>query len=454
MVIFSTSRFYGAKLEDGSWVVRSQWYWDKIPAFFNDATGAEIIHVDGSPNFCVIQRSSGEILAELYYAKAWPNIKFQLPALPPGMKYKQFACGLYHTVVLRDDGEVFISTLNGHDYLPLAPKHCQRFPANVIYEEIGAFRESAVGFRQGGGVDVVGEHAMLFQKLPQLPDQVKHVQIVGGIGFLCALRSDGKIDCATVRNLIFSAPHLPENGCHYIQMAAGCFHASFLRSDGCVFCHSSVGYVCPPLPLCPNGLQYTSICAKGRDMLCLRSDKKVLCSFVDGASPFFLSSFSTYLPSRPFKVCLTVSFEENGTGEVMARCTNTGGELVAEVPLSELANLAALRLCIASQLRVSVGSLQLISSKGIVDDPHTSLATFSRGRLIPEERAEFQAEECGSGPPTTRSCSEGGMTPDTEAAADPQKKCRESAIVPRDSDLNHAGRKRRRLTRKTRPVPP
>ena len=53
--------------------------------------------------------------------------------------------------------------------------------------------------------------------------------------------------------------------------------------------------------------------------------------------------------------------------------------------------------------------------------------------LMLEERAESQTEEeCGSDSPTTGGCSEGGMTPGTEAAADPQKKRRKSAIVSSD----------------------
>ena len=369
MVIFDTDYIHGAKRSDGQWFVYG---WDRNwgPTFF-DASGQDILQVDAGHKFCAVLRRNGQVEARGHEpCHQFAPFALNLPVLPPGMKYKQVACGNWHTVVLRDDGMAYIANDPAANL-----KFQMKFPANVTFREIAAFEDTSVGYREDGGVSVVGAHKELFKKLPRLPKDVKYVQIVGGMSFICALRSDGICVCANdlhseLLGEVIVAPSLPNNT-YYVQIGAGVYHAVFLRSDGRAFCRGGPFWSdTRTVPNCPKGLKYVGICVGSYRTLFLRSDGNLIRRAYCLRSVFPLSKDTSYLSnSRLVKTCLTVRFEQNGRGGVLVYCSNTGGESVAEILLSDQADLTALRIRLASLLRISQGSLELVSSQGVVTSP-------------------------------------------------------------------------------------
>ena len=151
-----------------------------------------------------------------------------------------------------------------------------------------------------------------------------------------------------------------------MQIAAGFFHTLGLRSDGQVTCVGRNDNGQCDLPAPPAGVSYVQIAAGGYHTLGLRSDGQVtgVGRNDDGqcelpAPPAGVSYVAT---GGTTEEVVQVSTADRGPEGLLVFCRDLGGAEIARLELEMASRVAELRLRLAGQLGVPLGSLELVGA--------------------------------------------------------------------------------------------
>ena len=176
-------------------------------------------------------------------------------------------------VVVRDDGQADVYDTSAFYRLPGTSSGDRIVAAASFLDETVLLRGKTIVWPgsswSGQGYRVTSLPEML------LPG-VKYTSIGLGMGFVIALRNDGRVhlqgdepQCQMLRSA------LQANG-QYIEMAAGTDHVVLLRSDGQVEAvYKAPTRLCEDVPTLPEGMTYTHVCVQDFTTVIIRSDSEV-----------------------------------------------------------------------------------------------------------------------------------------------------------------------------------
>jgi hypothetical protein len=119
----------------------------------------------------VARRSDGSVIAWGFNSYGQCNV----PALPPGQTYVEFAAGAYHTVARRSDGSVIAWGWNDDGQCNVPP-----LPPGLAYVEIAAGHAHTVARRSDGSAIAWGDNQYSQWNVPALPPGLAYGEIDAG----------------------------------------------------------------------------------------------------------------------------------------------------------------------------------------------------------------------------------------------------------------------------------
>ena len=186
---------------------------------------------------------------------------------PAGIAFVQLAMARDSRVGLRNDGKIQV---NGLNYSVPA------LPAGLLYTAVAAGGQHILALRSDGALVAWGTNTSGQCNVPALPGGTSYVGCAGGGAHSLALRSDGAL--VAFGNNTFgqlAVPALPP-GVSYVEAWGGCDFSLARRSDGVLvtFGRNDLGQCDVPAP--PPGTDYRQVACGAAHVAALRSDGTVV----------------------------------------------------------------------------------------------------------------------------------------------------------------------------------
>lgn len=226
-----------------------------------EATNGTFLRVDAAYNATALLRSDGRV-----FCHGSGSIS-DLPPPPSGLRYVDIAVSGTSIIALLSDGSVVRRAWE----TALETMALPALPPGVVYRDVAA-GGCFVALRSDGQVDVFGNIWYGEDQVPPLPPGLVYTKVEAGSGRAMAIRSDGQLLAWGLNNMgQCNVPPLPA-GMSYVAARAGFRHTLALRSDGQIVAFGNNADGQCNVPALPAGVTYTQVAAGNWHSIALRSD--------------------------------------------------------------------------------------------------------------------------------------------------------------------------------------
>lgn len=186
-------------------------------------------------------------------------------------RFVAVGAGLYHTLLLSDDGRLENYGCNG-----VGQGTPPQLPPRSRYVGVTAGEYHSVAWREDGNALAFGNNFWGQCDIPALPHGMRYVSASAGMRHTLLVMNNGTVvACGQSADDRCKSPALP-SGVRYTAAAAGGRHSLLIRSDGeavAFGCNADGETDVPPLP---TGMSYTFAAAGGSHSVLIRSDGKAI----------------------------------------------------------------------------------------------------------------------------------------------------------------------------------